>query len=104
MSALKIGDVELDSRLILGTGKYADFELMRDSFEASGTGMVTVAIRRVNLNDPFRRVAARLHRPRPVRTPAQHGRMLYGQGRRTDLRTGSGSAGYRYGKTRSHRG
>ena len=52
MSALKIGDVELDSRLILGTGKYADFELMRDSFEASGTGMVTVAIRRVNLNDP----------------------------------------------------
>ena len=52
MSALKIGDVELDSRLILGTGKYADFELMRDSFEASGTGMVTVAIRRVNLDDP----------------------------------------------------
>ena len=52
MSALKIGSVELDSRLILGTGKYADFELMRDSFEASGTGMVTVAIRRVNLNDP----------------------------------------------------
>ncbi len=52
MSALKIGDMELDSRLILGTGKYADFELMRDSFEASGTGMVTVAIRRVNLDDP----------------------------------------------------
>ncbi len=52
MCALKIGDLELESRLILGTGKYADFELMRDSFEASGTGMVTVAIRRIDLDDP----------------------------------------------------
>ena len=52
MNKLKIGDVELDSRLILGTGKYADFELMRESFVASRTGMVTVAIRRVNLDDP----------------------------------------------------
>ena len=52
MCVLKIGDLELESRLILGTGKYADFELMRDSFEASGTGMVTVAIRRIDLDDP----------------------------------------------------
>ena len=52
MCALKIGDLELESRLILGTGKYADFELMRDSFEASGTDMVTVAIRRIDLDDP----------------------------------------------------
>ncbi len=52
MCALKIGGLTLDSRLILGTGKYANFELMRESFEASGTGMVTVAIRRIDLNDP----------------------------------------------------
>ena len=52
MGALKIGEVELASRLILGTGKYANFELMRESFEASGTGMVTVAIRRIDLDDP----------------------------------------------------
>lgn len=52
MCALKIGGLTLDSRLILGTGKYANFELMRDSFDASGTGMVTVAIRRIDLNDP----------------------------------------------------
>ena len=51
MSTLKIGDLELGSRLILGTGKYPDFEIMRQSFEASGTEMVTVAIRRVDLND-----------------------------------------------------
>ena len=48
---LKIGDRTFSSRLILGTGKYPNFELMRESFEASGTEMVTVAIRRVDLND-----------------------------------------------------
>ena len=52
MDALKIGGLELESRLILGTGKYANFELMRESFAASGTGMVTVAIRRIDLDDP----------------------------------------------------
>ncbi len=52
MGALKIGGVELASRLILGTGKYESFELMRESFDASGTGMVTVAIRRIDLDDP----------------------------------------------------
>lgn len=51
MCALKIGGLTLDSRLILGTGKYASFELMRESFEESGTGMVTLAIRRIDLDD-----------------------------------------------------
>jgi thiazole synthase len=49
--SLKIGDRTFSSRLILGTGKYPDFETMRRSFDVSGTEMVTVAIRRVNLND-----------------------------------------------------
>jgi thiazole synthase len=48
---LKIGNKTLRSRLILGTGKYPDFEMMRRSFEVSGTEMVTVAIRRIDLND-----------------------------------------------------
>lgn len=47
---LKIGKYELTSRLIVGTGKYADFEVMKKALEASGTHMVTVAIRRVNLD------------------------------------------------------
>lgn len=38
------------SRLILGTGKYEDHQVMVDSFEASGTEMVTVALRRVPLD------------------------------------------------------
>ena len=39
------------SRLILGTGKYADFETMEGALEASGTEIVTVALRRVNLDE-----------------------------------------------------
>ncbi len=42
---------ELSSRLIVGTGKYESFDLMREALEASGADMVTVAIRRVNLTD-----------------------------------------------------
>jgi len=39
------------SRLILGTGKYKTFELMKEALEAADPGMVTIAIRRVNLAD-----------------------------------------------------
>mgnify|MGYP001331896670 CR=1 FL=1 len=49
--ALKVGAKTFASRLILGTGKYASFDLMAETFEASGTEMVTLAIRRVDLND-----------------------------------------------------
>lgn len=49
---LKIGSATLQSRLIVGTGKYADFSLMRDAINASGADMVTIAVRRVNINNP----------------------------------------------------
>ncbi|MBI4354890.1 MAG: thiazole synthase [Candidatus Omnitrophica bacterium] len=49
---LKIGDHVFGSRLIVGTGKYASFELMREAHIASGTEMVTVAVRRINLGNP----------------------------------------------------
>jgi thiazole synthase len=47
---LVIGGKELGSRLILGTGKYPDFETMRLALEASGTEMVTVAVRRIDIH------------------------------------------------------
>ncbi|MHC4472912.1 MAG: thiazole synthase, partial [Planctomycetota bacterium] len=47
---LRVGEHELSSRLILGTGKYADLEVMRKAFEVAGTEMVTVAIRRVDFD------------------------------------------------------
>src|SRR6476620_2508570 len=39
------------SRLIVGTGKYPSHTIMADAHMASGTDMVTVAVRRVNLTD-----------------------------------------------------
>jgi thiazole synthase len=50
---LVLGDTVLRSRLLVGTGKYADFAQMRAALEVSGTDCVTVAVRRVNL-DPSR--------------------------------------------------
>ncbi|MFZ1019027.1 MAG: thiazole synthase [Candidatus Cybelea sp.] len=49
--ALRIGTLELRSRLIVGTGKYPSMEVMQAAHEASGAHMVTVAIRRINLDD-----------------------------------------------------
>jgi thiazole synthase len=46
---LRIGDVELGSRLIVGTGKYRDLDQTRAALEASGASMVTVAVRRLDL-------------------------------------------------------
>ena len=51
-SVLKIGTYEFRSRLIVGTGKYPSTDVMRDAHEASGAEMVTVAIRRIHLDDP----------------------------------------------------
>src|SRR5207248_915112 len=55
-SKLKIADREFASRLLVGTGKFASNELMHDALIASGTELVTVALRRADLSgkhDPF---------------------------------------------------
>lgn len=55
-SSLVIAGREFSSRLIVGTGKFASPESMRDALRACGTGMVTVALRRADLSgekDPF---------------------------------------------------
>lgn len=49
---LRIGTLTFRSRLIVGTGKYASFQLMREAIEASGAELVTVAVRRLNLDHP----------------------------------------------------
>jgi thiazole synthase len=46
---LVIADRSFSSRLIVGTGKFGSYEVMRDALDASGTEMVTVALRRVDL-------------------------------------------------------
>ncbi len=49
---LKIGELEFSSRLMVGTGKYETFPLMREALIASGSEIVTVAVRRINIDDP----------------------------------------------------
>lgn len=52
MEKLKIAGVEFNSRLFLGTGKFSSNENMRKSIEASGTEMVTVAMKRIDTKEP----------------------------------------------------
>src|SRR5262249_58795851 len=47
-TSLWLGGKEYKSRLIVGTGKYPSFENMREAIEASGSEIVTVAVRRGN--------------------------------------------------------
>jgi thiazole synthase len=48
---LVLGGRTFRSRLIVGTGKYTTFPIMKQALEISGAEIVTVAVRRVNLND-----------------------------------------------------
>jgi thiazole synthase len=49
---LVIAGSEYASRLIIGTGKYKDYEENARALEASGADIVTVAVRRVNISNP----------------------------------------------------
>lgn len=50
-ASLKIGTQTLSSRLIVGTGKYATYDQMREALELSGSDCLTVAVRRERLID-----------------------------------------------------
>ncbi len=52
---LVIGDKTFKSRLILGTGKYRNYDDMNAAFEAAGAEMITVALRRLDLDDPSKK-------------------------------------------------
>src|ERR1043166_6577119 len=49
---LVIGGKTFRSRLMVGTGKYKDFGIMREAITASGAEIVTVSIRRVEIGAP----------------------------------------------------
>ena len=51
-SILRIGSYTFNSRLMLGTGKYRTTEEMRAAIEASGAQIITVALRRLDLESP----------------------------------------------------
>lgn len=49
---LRVGDHAFQSRLIVGTGKYKDLDATKQALKASGAEMVTVAVRRLDLQAP----------------------------------------------------
>lgn len=62
-----------NSRLFLGTGKFSSPTVMKEAIEASGTEMVTVALRRVDLDNPADDIMSALDRDRCVFLPNTSG-------------------------------
>ena len=60
---LKIADKEFRSRLFTGTGKFSSALLMEEALLASGTELVTVALRRINVNDTDDNILSHLNHP-----------------------------------------
>src|SRR5690348_13358829 len=62
MKILNIAGKEFSSRLFLGTGKFSSYALMKEAIAASGTGMVTVALKRVE-KDPGENIIRYINDP-----------------------------------------
>ena len=75
---LQIADRTFNSRLLLGTGKFSSPESMRDALAASGTQIVTVALRRADLSgsgDPFANILEFIDPERYLLLPNTSGAM-----------------------------
>lgn len=70
---LTIGGHTFNSRLFLGTGKFSSSAVMKQAIEASGTEMVTVALRRVDLENPEDDIMSALDRDKCVFLPNTSG-------------------------------
>ena len=62
----KIDNIKLNSRLIVGTGKYKNFKETAEAVQASGASMVTVAVRRVNILDKNKPVLMDFLNPKKI--------------------------------------
>ncbi|EIJ79933.1 thiazole synthase [Bacillus methanolicus PB1] len=49
---LKIGPYQFESRLLLGTGKFPDFDVQKEAVKVSGAEILTFAVRRMNIYEP----------------------------------------------------
>jgi len=78
MSILTIAGRDFSSRLLLGTGKFPSNESMRDALVASGTQIVTVALRRADLSgkrDPYANILEFIDPERYLLLPNTSGAM-----------------------------
>jgi thiazole synthase len=78
MKKLIIDAKEYDSRLILGTGKYKDFNETKAAIESSSCEMVTVAIRRINIGqDKEAHNLLDYISPKKIHNSSKYCRLLY---------------------------
>lgn len=63
MQTLNIAGQEFNSRLFLGTGKFGSSQQMEESILASGSELVTVALKRVDLETDTDSILSHLHHP-----------------------------------------
>ncbi len=63
MQTLTIADKTFQSRLFTGTGKFSSSQLMRDALLASGSELVTVALKRVDINNQEDDILSHLQHP-----------------------------------------
>lgn len=70
---LMIADRAFCSRLLVGTGKFSSIHIMQRAIEASGAEIVTVALRRVDLNDPQDNLMEAIDRNRHLFLPNTSG-------------------------------
>lgn len=73
MDKLKIADREFDSRLLVGTGKFSSNQAMAEAIEASGTEIVTVALRRVDIENENDNMLAAIDREKYLLLPNTSG-------------------------------
>lgn len=70
---LKIAGKEFSSRLLMGTGKFPSSAMMRKALDASGAEIVTVALRRVEVNNPQDDMLAAIDRTKFLLLPNTSG-------------------------------
>ncbi len=70
---LVIGGHQFSSRLMMGTGKFSSPQVMADALDASGADFVTVALRRVELENPKDSILSVIDRDRYVLLPNTSG-------------------------------
>ncbi len=73
MDKLEIASRQFDSRLLVGTGKFASSSVMAEAIEASGTEIVTVALRRVDIENESDDMLAAIDRDRYLLLPNTSG-------------------------------
>ncbi len=73
MDKLVIAGREFDSRLLVGTGKFASCELMAEAIDQSGTEIVTVALRRVDIENANDDILSAIDRSRYLLLPNTSG-------------------------------